>query len=247
MLKKNGAKFSNGEFSLEADDIVAAGLAEESGVLKKLRNGIQDHPFGKEIACFSTALKFRVSDNDDVEFSLKTLAKFADSIPANQRDLLKPTIDRYRNAAKKYPQCVKTVGVVSQIEEAMPDMIAAAVTEKFLMDNPFRSEEEKVASFFFARETCSNFIAAPISSPVAVPLTPSIPPYKIDQVFGSLMTRIAHPDVSIRTEKIMLNLPGMAKLLDCKRTVPACIDHLSFANRPAAKKDGTANTQGAIK
>ncbi|HEY8270132.1 MAG TPA: hypothetical protein VIG33_04540 [Pseudobdellovibrionaceae bacterium] len=105
----------------------------------------------------------------------------------------------------------------------MADVVGSVIAEKYIIENPFKNEEEKVAAIRFIDGCSLN------NSVVKRP--ESLAPKTLETLFSSSSFSDSHPENSDRVKKIMLNLPGMAKIYDCQRKAPACFDHLSFSTR----------------
>ncbi len=65
---------------------------------------------------------------------------------------------------------------------------------------------------------------------------PSLAPTTLSKDLENLFDD-PHPKESDRVAQIYLNLPGMAKIYDCKRKQVGCFDHLSFSQRMSAGKN----------
>lgn len=211
----------------------------ESGILKKVEEGIegQNYPFAKEYGCLVDRELIRENTPEDVATFIKYHERFLGK--TTKGSTFQKTLTRYNKALDKYPQCFKTLAPASQMSETISDMIGAVISEKYILENPFKNEAEKVGALSFAHTACRLNNSSPPES------------YAPELAEDGLSGKNADPHLgnSERLEKIILNLPGMAKIYDCRRRVPGCFDHLSFSKRtnPAKRFDNGSDLKKGIK
>ncbi|MGZ3773147.1 MAG: hypothetical protein ACXVCY_06220 [Pseudobdellovibrionaceae bacterium] len=225
-------KYSNIDLSLLINNPAIQRQLVSSGVVKEIQPGIsiKKHPFAKEYNCFKDKMKFDDTSAEEVAFSKKYIKEQIYS-NKNESSISKVSTDRYLAAIDKYPQCLSGITPKTEMRETMSDMFGALTEEKFLLENPFKNNDEAVFSILFIENTCEN----------AGPSTQNnVSPEDIDIMLREKINHF-HPKFETRISKIFLNLPGTARLFDCRRTAPACFDHLSFSRRMTSAKPSTGS------
>jgi hypothetical protein len=205
----------------------------KAGVLKEEVAGApyKNYPQFKEFACLSKSSGFRINNASDIVATKRALNRGISEMPAEDRDGLDKVAERYGKALDQYPQCYGTLKGASQAQEASADIFGALILEKYMIDYPPKDEVEKVASVnMWLRGSCNQ------NGPVLTPKTNSdlISPAMFSNYMSSAVRFESHPDDGRRLKNAYLNLPGLAKMFDCKRTVNTCFDNLSFYNRASS-------------
>ncbi|MGZ3771161.1 MAG: hypothetical protein ACXVCP_07655 [Bdellovibrio sp.] len=114
--------------------------------VRKIQDGIpaEKYPFKEEADCFLKHNKIRENSKENISLTKKYLKKYSSLY--KEKFLNDMSVERYFTALDKHPQCLNGITPVSQINETVPDMFGALVEEKFILENPFKSEVEKVAA-----------------------------------------------------------------------------------------------------
>lgn len=223
-------KMSNSDLNLNFSNQKILDKLIQSGAIKKVQDGVgtAKYPFKKEYGCLVENEFFRETSVKDIA-TFKNYFKRDLKTNPDYKGLPQKSLDRYFTALDKYPQCLRTLALASQMKETMADMFGSVVAEKYILENPFKSEDEKVAAIHFAPSVCS--------SKSAELKVESYSPYTMADILRAAYED-PHPDGDERVKKVILNLPGMAKIYDCQRKVPACFDHLSFYKRMTSTSSG---------
>ena len=217
----------------------------EKGFLKVVDPGLnlKQYPFKSVVNCFVDKNHIHQVSKSDLTL-LKELYK-KNNYPSSpsEKIILENTKKRYFEAIDKYPQCFEALGLKTQLNETIADMIGTVVEEKYLSEHPPMTEEEKVSAFFGIADTCNE-------DPKILGKPKSYAPRIIESGFINSLI-LEHPKDEDRIEKIMMNSPEMEKIFACKRTVPACFDSWSLVNnstpsRSQIIKSETLGNEGGV-
>lgn len=214
----SGTQRFSGDLALKLDDLSWVDRLIKKGVFREIQKGsaFAAYPFKKEYQCF-TNNHFNETQEEDLTYTRKKLKQAILQSSEDERQVARKTVKRYLKALDQYPQCMRTFGPASKMEEVMSDMFGALVEEKYLSSHPPTNEAEKIAAIWNIEDSCIDRKKLPRDS---------FSPNTVEEVI-KMANQDVHPDNSPRVDKIILSLPGMAKLFDCQPKV-TCFDHLSL-------------------
>jgi len=200
----------------------------------------KNYPQRKELECLAKSANFYLNESGDSVATKRALNRGIARLPADARPPAEKMVRRYGEALDTYPQCFNTLTGTSNSREVTADLFGALVLEKFIMDFPPKTEEEKVASVeFWLDNSCSASGPAKVKNIDADSVTPMM----LSKYFSNSSRFEPHPETSTRLKYLYLNLPGMANLFDCKREGNACFDHMSFYNRSGSGQKSSNESQ----
>lgn len=203
-------------------------------IIHKIQDGVSadKFPFKKEISCLVNKLNITDVTPKDIKANKKYLDRRIKGLEFDK--IAKKSVQNYEAMVIKYPQCMKLTTHESQLGEASSDMFGGLIREKKLNESIPKSEEEKVAAFStFIQSSCPNYprrMASPVSTQNS-----------LERLSDS------HPFDWERVEKILMNLPKMAEIYECKRKYPSCFDHLTLVKSRSNSNNQNTSTEEITK
>lgn len=193
--------------------------------------------FKREYECMTKNQGFRENTPSDTAITASYLKRSAAFHGKAADARSKEGARNYLKALKKYPQCLRSLAHSSEMNEVMSDMLGTLVAEKFISENPPKTDLDLVGYLPMTIKKCSKNAQSADSPNIKV--TPEMfANFALDSV------KDPHPSDAMRAERIYMNLPGMAAAFNCRRGVPKCFDHLSLvgaAKGPDNHRKNSAN------
>lgn len=193
------------------------------------------YPMLKEMKCFRESTSFKFHSPEDSAYLDLKFKKALEKVPSQTKRRAKSTIRRYQKALDKYPECLKTYGPNSEMQEVMADVFGSLVTEKFYADHRERTTVDRGELLPFAEVICRETKKQDVPSD-------SVAPRVLESVIESSQ-KTSHPEYWARLEKIFLSLPSVAEVFQCQPTQVGCIRHLSLVHSESLTRESKVSTE----